>query len=170
MTRRKDNEAPTLKLIESKSRWNGDCLIWEGGSAHNAPYFSVNKKSTPVRRWIAESLQGKKTKCLFVTFTCHCNMCVNPDHIAVVTRAKMQKMHADRLQYASNPVRRAKISKAARVRFNTSEEQVEKARNDPRSIRVVAKELGRSFDFVRKIRNGETWQNYGSPFAGLGAR
>jgi hypothetical protein len=82
----------------------------------------------------------------------------------------MQKMHADRLQYASNPVRRAKLAKAARARFNTSKEDVEKARNDPRSIRVVAAELGRSFDFVQKIRSGETWKTYGNPFAGLGAR
>lgn len=170
MTRRKDNEAPTLELIESKSKWDGDCLVWGGGVAHNAPYMSVNKKSTPVRRWIAEVLQGKKTAGLFVTFTCGCNMCVNPDHVAVMTRAKMQKMHADRLQYASNPVRCAKLSKAARARFNTSEEEVEKARNDPRSIRVVAAELGRSFHFVQKIRAGETWKTYGNPFQGLGQR
>lgn len=170
MTRRKDNQPPTLELIESKSEWDGDCLIWRGGVAHNAPYMSVNKKSTPVRRWIAENLHGKETKGLFVTFTCGCNMCVNPDHVAVMTRAKMQKMHADRLQYASNPVRCAKLSKAARTRFGTTEEEVEKARNDPRPIREVAAELGRSFDFVQKIRAGETWKTYGSPFHGLGAR
>jgi hypothetical protein len=168
--RRENKTKPTLELIEAKSHWDGDCLIWGGGVAHNAPYMSVNKKSTPVRRWIAENLQGKKTKGLFVTFTCDCNLCVNPDHVVVVTRAKMQKMHADRLQYASNPVRRAKLAKAARARFNTSEEDVEKARNDPRSIRVVAAELGRSFDFVQKIRSGETWKTYGNPFSGLGAK
>lgn len=165
--RRKDNQAPTMELIEAKSHWDGDCLVWDGGVAHNAPYMAVQKKSTPVRRWIAENIQGKKTKGMFVTFTCHCNMCVNPDHIAVMTRAKLQKLHADRLQYATNPVRCAKLSKAARARFKTTEEDVEKARNDPRSIRVVAAEIGRSFDFVQKIRSGETWKKYDNPFAGL---
>lgn len=167
--RRKDNEAPTLELIEAKSIDDGGCWIWQGGTAHGAAYMSVNKKSVAVRRWIMQN-KGVDIRGKFVTSKCMNSLCVCPDHLAVVTRAKLQQMWADHLQYAKNPVRCAKLAAISRARFGATPEEVEKARNDPRSIRVVAAELGKSFDFVQKIRAGDSWKNYSNPFAGLGAR
>ena len=167
--RRKDNVAPTLELIEAKSIDDAGCWIWQGGTAHGAAYMSVNKKSVAVRRWIMQN-KGVDIRGKFVTSSCMNSLCVCPDHLVVVTRAKLQQMWADHLQYAKNPVRCAKLAAHSRARVGASLEEVEKARNDPRSIRVVAAELGRSYDFVQAIRSGESWKSYSNPFAGLGAR
>jgi hypothetical protein len=167
--RRKNKEAPTLELIEAKSIDDGGCWIWDQGTAHGNAYMSVNGKSVAVRRWIMQN-KGIDIRGKLVTSTCMNSLCVNPEHLIVVTRAKLQKMWADHLQYASNPVRCAKLAAHARARVGASPEEVLKARTDPRSIRVVAAELGRSYDFVQAVRAGESWKTYSSPWAGLGSR
>jgi hypothetical protein len=167
--RRKDNEAPTIELIEAKSINDGGCWIWQGGVAHGNAYMSVNKKSVAVRRWIMQN-QGKDIRGKLVTSTCMNSLCVCPDHLIVVTRAKLQQLWADHLQYASNPVRCAKLAALSRARLGASLEEVMKARTDERPIREIAAELGRSYAFVQRIKAGESWKTYSSPWAGLGSR
>ena len=168
MTVRRENFAEiTMDLIEAKCIDDGGCLIWQYGSAHGNPYMSLNRKAISVRRWVAENVLGKKTKGLIVTNSCMNKMCVCPDHLVVVTRAKMQKMWADHLQYGKNPVRRQKLVDAARKRFGYDTELRDRIMLDPRPQKVIAKEIGKSQDFVAAIKNGTSYRNLSNPFAGL---
>jgi hypothetical protein len=168
MTVRRENFAEiTMELIESKCIEDGGCLIWQYGSAHGAPYMSFQRKSVAVRRWVAENILGKDVNKRIVTSSCMNKMCVCPDHLAVVTRAKMQKMWADHLQYGKNPVRRQKLVDAARKRFGYDIELRDRVMLDPRSQKVIAKEIGKSQDFVAAIKNGTSYRDLSNPFAGL---
>lgn len=166
--RREDNAPITMELIQAKCIDDGGCFIWQYGSAHGTPHMSVNKKPMNVRRWIAQNVLNIKIEGKFVTSTCMDKMCCNPEHIIVVTRKKLQQMWHEELQYSKTITRRAKLQKAARERLGYDPELIDRVRNDPRPHRVIARELGRSFDFVNKIKTGRSHIQYGvNPFAGL---
>lgn len=165
--RRKDFEEITMELIESKCIDDAGCLIWQYGSAHGAPYMSVNRKSVAVRRWVVENVMGKTVGRNLVTSKCMNKMCVCPDHLIVVTRSTLQKMWADHTQYGANPVRRQKLVEAARRRFGFDQELRDRVLADPRPQKVIAREIGKSQDFVAAIKKGKSFRDHSNPFAGL---
>lgn len=172
--RRGDGEEITLELIREKCIEDAGCWIWQAGYSHGSPAMRVgrhsDKKIMPVRRWIAVNVLGLDVEKKVVTSSCMDKRCVAPDCVAAVTRARLQKMWSDHLRYAQDPVRRMKLQATVIRRLGTDMSLVEAIRNDDRSIRVIAKEIGRSFDFVQKIKSGKHYANPGNPFAGLGAR
>jgi hypothetical protein len=168
MTVRRENYAEiTLELIESKCIDDGGCWIWQYGTAHDAPYMSHNKKSVSVRRWIAANVLGENIRGRFVTAKCMNKLCVCPDHTIVVTRHRLQQMWSDHLQYAQNPVRRQKLVEAAKQRFGYDQELIERIMADDRPQRTIAAEIGKSQDFVSKIKNGRHFKTADNPFIGL---
>lgn len=165
---RRENYAEiTMELIASKCVEDGDCLIWQYGAAHGAPYMSLNSKSVPVRRWIAENVMNKDVGRYVVTSSCMNKMCVCPDHLVVVTRAKLQKMIADHTGFASHPVRRQKLIEAAKRVHGFDPELRQRILDDPRPQREIAREIGKSQDFVSKIKRGKSYRDLVSPWAGL---
>lgn len=137
--RRDDYAEITMELIASKCKEDGDCLIWQYGTAHGAPYMSLNRKSVSVRRWVAQQVMTKDIGRYLVTSKCMNKLCVCPDHLVVVTRATLQKMTADHTNYASHPVRRQKLIEVAKKRHGFDPELRERILNDPRPQREIAK-------------------------------
>jgi hypothetical protein len=129
--------------------------------------MSLNRKSISVRRWIAEKVLNKNTRKLFVTFTCNNPMCVNPDHVAVVTRGKLQKMHADRTQYGTNPARCKKLSDGRRAVSKYTLEDVKTVREWQGSQRELSRLKGWNFDWINAVARNKIWKDYSNPFAGL---
>lgn len=170
MQRRKDLAPITIEMIHARSIEDGDCWVWRGGCGHGTPHMSENAKSVPVRRWIAQHHLGKQIKGAFATNSCGNPLCVAPDHVLVVTRARLQKLVSDRIKYQKNPMRNAKISAKKRAQSKFSPDFVEQIRVAEGSQRAVAKRFGVSQDFVNKLRNGKVWKTYGSHWHGLGAR
>lgn len=170
--RREDNTEPTMELIEAKSHWDGDCLIWDGSVTHKAPHMREGGRVVSVRRWIAINvLKRERIEKLFATFTCGNPLCVNPEHIAVVTRAKLQQMHSDRLQYGKNPVRRKKLAMARRAKTRFTQADIDRVRAWTGSQRALAREMGVNFDWINKVQRGVIWKDHSNnPFSGLGAR
>jgi hypothetical protein len=170
-TPRREDYAPiTLDLILAKSIEEGDCWIWQGGCGHGTPHISENRRAVPVRRWIAQHHLAKNVAGMLATNSCGNPLCVSPDHVLVVTRARLQQLTVDRLRYHLNPARNAKLSAAARARSKFSPELIEQIRHAEGPQRAIARAFGVSFDTVNKIKAGKTYKTYGSPWQGLGAR
>jgi hypothetical protein len=129
--------------------------------------MSVNGKSIAVRRWIAANVLGEIIRGRFVTSTCMNKMCVLPEHTIVVSRKKLQQMWADHTQYGSNPVRRQKLVEAAQRRYGYDQSLIDKIMSDDRPQRTIALEIGKSQDFVSKIKRGRHLRNAANPFFGL---
>ena len=168
--RRPDHVPHTLETIFDKCIDDGGCWIWQGGLGHGTPMLSHERQPIPVRRYIAEHIQGRQVGKLLATARCMNRLCVAPDCIELVTRARLQKRWADHLMYSQNPVRNAKIAAVKRSQSPHSEEVVQKVRelSERMSQREVARTLGLNFDFVNKIVTGKSRRDYSNnPWAGL---
>jgi hypothetical protein len=170
--RRPDRAPVTMDIIRSKCIEDGDCLVWQAGKssaeASGIPYMKAEGKTVPVRRWIAENVLKLQVKGKLASTSCANSACVEPEHIAMKTRTKLQKDTVNRTLYHLNPVRNAKLAKAARARSPHPPEMVEKIRAAEGSHKAIARELGVSFDMVNRIKNGQSHRSYtNNPWAGL---
>lgn len=150
----------------------GDCWEWTGALQVNCPtpMMRYGQRTSQVRRFIAE-FQGKQLQGKFATCKCRNDLCVNPDHVMVVTRKRLQELIAKERQYQTNPVRIKKLADKARLRSKLTPEQVEEIRGADELQRITAARYGISQAAVSSIKRGRTWKEYSSPFAGLfGAR
>ena len=164
---KRKGESHTIESIKERCIEEGDCWLWQGAYSHSAPVLRHQRKVLPVRRYIAEFLQGKDTYQRFAHVKCGDLSCVCPDHIVVYTRAKLQKETAARVGYAQRPERNYKLSKAAMARNKRTQEEIDAIRNATGSIRQIARDLGYNFSVVQKIRNGTSYRQVNNPFSGL---
>ena len=167
---RKQGEPITMEFIRAKSKEDADCLIWQGSMASDVPYLRIpmERRLSPVRRWIAENILGLKVKGLLATNKCGNPRCVDPAHIQMMTRAQLQKFTSDRTKYQQNPVRNQKLALAARARSPHSLELIEKIRVMDGTCKGIARELGIHFSVVTEVRMGRSYKEYkNNPWAGL---
>ena len=170
--RRADHAPVTMEFIRAKSHEDGDCLIWDGANGASkvggVPYININRKLTPVRRWIAENILKVQIEGLIASTKCGNPLCVDPAHVAMKTRKMLVTDAAKRTQYHKNPARNYKLALAARARSPHSPELIEKIRNMEGTHRGIANELGINFDVVNRIKNGTGYKEYkNNPWAGL---
>lgn len=146
----------------------GDCWEWNGAMQFNAPTPVINYKHkvTSVRRAFAEEM-GKSIKGKLVTCKCRNELCVNPDHLLVVTRKRLQEMISKERKYTSNPVRMQKLAAKARARGKLTPELAAEIREAEGSQREIAARYGISQSTVSVIKRGKTWRDYANPFAQL---
>ena len=146
----------------------GDCWEWNGATQSTAPTPMINwkRKVQPVRRLLASEL-GKRIKGKFVTCKCRNELCVNPDHLLVVTRKRLQKMLSKERNYTSNPVRNKKLAEKARLNCKLSVELAAEVREADGTQRAIAARFGISQATVSVIKRGKTWRDYSNPFAQL---
>lgn len=146
----------------------GDCWEWTGAMQSNAPTPMINyqRKSQPVRRLIAQHM-GKVITGKLVTCKCRNELCVNPDHLLVVTRKRLQEMVSKERKYTSNPVRMRKLAAKARAHGKLTTELAAEIREADGSQREIAARYGVSQSTVSVIKRGVTWRDYSNPFAQL---
>jgi hypothetical protein len=150
----------------------GDCWEWTGALQPNAPtpVMRFHQRTSQVRRFIAEH-QGKMLKGRLATCKCRNELCVNPDHVVVVSRKRLQELISKERQYQTNPVRMKKLAEKARAKSKLTFEQVEQIREAIEPQRVTAQRFGITQSAVSSIKRGRTWKDYTNPFSGLfGAR
>lgn len=170
--RRANNAPVTMEFIRAKSHEDGDCLIWDGATGASkiggVPYININRKLSPVRRWIAENVLEIEIKGLIASTKCGNPLCVEPSHVAMKTRKELMTDAAKRTQYHKNPARNYKLALAARARSPHSPETIERIREMDGSIRSICRELGVGFDVVQRVKNGTGYKEYkNNPWAGL---
>lgn len=146
----------------------GDCWEWTGALQPHAPtpVMRFHQKTSQVRRFIA-IYQGKQLKGRLATCKCRNELCVNPEHVVVVSRQRLQQLIAQERQYQTNPVRMKKLAEKARQRSPLTPEQVAEIRESSDSQRVIAARYGITQGAVSSIKRGRTWKDYSNPFVGL---
>lgn len=134
----------------------------------NAPTPMINYKQRvqPVRRALAQHM-GKAITNKLVTCKCRNELCVNPDHLLVVTRKRLQEMVTKERKYTSNPVRMQKLATKARAHAKLTPELAAEIREADGSQREIAARYGISQATVSVIKRGVTWRDYSNPFAQL---
>lgn len=146
----------------------GDCWEWQGATQSNSPtpVINFNFRSQPVRRLLAQAM-GKRVEGMFVTCKCRNELCVNPDHLLVVTRKRLQEMLTKERNYQVNPVRMKKLADKARLNSKLTVELAAEIRDDEGTQREIAARYGISQTTVSTIKRGKSWRNYSNPFAQL---
>ena len=146
----------------------GDCWEWQGAMQSSAPTPMINykRRCKPVRRVLAEAM-GKAIQGKFVTCKCRNELCVNPDHLLIVTRKRLQEMLSKERNYTSNPVRNKKLADKARLNCKLTVELAAEVREAEGTQREIAARFGISQATVSVIKRGVTWRDYSNPFAQL---
>lgn len=146
----------------------GECWEWRGALQSNSPVPTMNYKGkvAPVRRHIAEA-RGTPLQDKLATHSCGNQMCVNPEHVVLITRKRLQARIARETQHQVNAVRRKRLSDKARKRSKLTLELALEIRAAEGNQREIAKQYGVSQATVSAIKLGKTWRDYNNPFSQL---
>lgn len=157
-----------VKKIYDRCEEYGDCWDWQGAiqSCGSTPMINYKQRVLSVRRLLAEH-QGLNIAGKVVTYKCGNELCVNPEHLQVLTRKKLSQRSTQDLKYHTNPVRMKKLADAARARGKLSIELARQIREASGTQREIAARFGVSQATVSVIVRGVTWREYSNPFAQL---
>jgi hypothetical protein len=152
--------------IEERAVANDECWIWKLVLLHGKqPQGKYKGKIILVRREILKARKGKEfARNCFAVCSCGTHGCVRPEHIVAQTRSaalKGRKMPEHQ---------KAAIARARRANGKVDKDIVAEIRDSSGPAWVVAQRYGIHKDYVSQIRTHKAWKDYGSPFAGLGAR
>lgn len=158
----------TIDSLRAKTVEEGDCWLWTGPTHEGRARVSHEGRLVYARR-LMQQLAGKSVQGV-VTTTCDNPLCLNPDHLATISRAAHQK----RMTAASNTgtVLALKSAKVAQTKRQTTAkltlEQARAIRVSDDSTRVLSERYGVNRRLVYRIRMGLSWREHGNnPFAGL---
>ena len=138
------------------------CWVWQGatGGLHHTPRIhKPGNKTIVVRRFVWELVHGEPPpEGRYVVARCRCSMCVNPDHLRLVTpqqhiRSVMKgkpKNSAATIQRTLTRIRRGTVrldwEKAAEIRLMEG------------SCQQIAEKYGVSASMVNRVRLGKSWR------------
>ncbi len=156
------------QLIRSRCEEFGDCWEWRGAlqSCGVTPMMNYKRRVVGVRRLIAEH-QGHDLKGKVATYKCGNELCVNPDHVQVLTRKRLSKRITQVNKYHTNPVRMKKLADQARKNSKLNMDLVCQIREATGTQREIAARFGVSQATVSVILRGVTWREYTNPFTQL---
>jgi hypothetical protein len=157
----------TLQFLLDKCHEDADCLLWTGSLSKSSGHPKYNNKA--VRRLVYALAKGCIPAGHYVTVTCDCPACLNPQHLRLTTKAEITaKAHN------CPTVKAKKVISCAKASRKTAKLTMEKAREIRASIKTcdeLALEYGVNRTLISKVRLNKAWrENHASPFNGLGAR
>ena len=157
-----------LEYVYLRSEEIGDCWEWQGAlqACGTTPMMRYQQRTTSVRRLIMQD-KGLEVQGKVATSTCGNHLCVNPEHLELITRKRLTKRVASKLNRSVSMLRKAQISASVRQRSKLTAEQAEEIRQAEGNQRDIAKQYGISQSTVSVIKRGLTWQDYNNPFAQL---
>ena len=160
-----------IKYVRDRSTEDADCWLWRQACTSNGTPTMHRPENTrrtiAVRRFLAVAM-GRNIAGKVATNTCCNSRCVAPHHLLITDRSTLGKMTHQHSGYASMPARRAKIAATQRRRAGKlTPEQAREIRTGTEPLRDVAARMGIAQATAQRIRTGQAWREYGSPFAGL---
>lgn len=157
----------TLADLLARTRACGDCLEWTGPIHRRckAPIFNRKDRKVYVRREVAH-LSGKLIAGRCVTAACRNQLCVNPDHLRVVSRAVIQRRTAASGAWTGIHIK-MKVAAAKRAVSKLSQEDVRIIRMSAVPVPELARHYGISEAYTYMILRHQSRIDYQSPFAGL---
>lgn len=149
----------------------GDCLLWTGAiSKGGYPIFKPTGKCCTLVRREVYRLSGRYAAAKQPVMTvCGERCCLSPAHLRATTTSKVAQAAADRGAWSS-PLRSAKIAASRRGTMKLTQAEADLIRVSVESGPVLAARYGVCRGMVNRIKAGQAWKVYSSPFAGLGAR
>lgn len=139
------------------------CLIWQASTINGkVPQMRFEGKPHPARRVIFQFLRGplRPGRQVGARKGCH-YLCVDPEHLVQRTKSQATKGHA------VTQATRAKIAATKRGAVKLTPQAVEQIRASTEPAYRLAPKLGVDKSMVTRIRRGEAWRDFTSPFAGL---
>lgn len=143
----------TIKTLEAMSKWQDDCLIWNGYSIDGKhPQVFHDGKMWMVRKLVMH-LNGRKLPAkAYYKPVCGDPHCIRIEHIKVVDSIRHMVTMAKSVNQSS-PARIAKLQQAAINRRKLTDEQVQEIITSDQSSRALAAEYGVSKDTILKIKS-----------------
>ncbi len=158
----------TLADLLARTRACGDCMEWTGPvhrNRCNAPIFNRGERKFYVRREVAH-LSGKLIAGRCVTAACRNQLCVNPDHLRVVSRAVIQRRTAASGAWTGMHIK-MKVAAAKRSVSKLSQEDVRAIRESSDPVPELARRYGISEAYTYMILRHQSRIEYETPFVGL---
>jgi hypothetical protein len=172
--RQRARQVLTLESIERRSLVCGECWEYQtdAKTEHNRRYVQVKHdgKHILVRRLAYELAKGVPTKPgLCVVPTCGNECCVNPKHQKAMRESEKCKRAAEQGAFSKIARGRAIAEGSRKTKAKLTPEQAKEIRYSAESGPVLAAKYGINKSLVNKIKRGEAWRDYSSPFIWLGA-
>lgn len=160
-----DLSTVSLDRVLGRARDVDGCLEWTGALGNGQfPQIRVCGKLFPVRRVVWALVHrpiGPKT---WVGNTCGNPLCVHPDHLVARSRSAAFKGKRKSL------LQKAKIAETKRRRSPITIEIVREIRSSTERNIDLAKRFGISQGYISHLRRASVWQEYVTPFQGIGGR
>ncbi len=160
----------TIKTLEAMSKWQDDCLIWNGYSIDGKhPQVCHDGKMWMVRKLVMH-LNGRQLPAkAYYKPVCGDPHCIRIEHIKVVDSIRHMVTMAKSVNQSS-PARIAKLQQAAINRRKLTDEQVQEIITSDQSSRALAQIYGVSKSTITKVRAYRARRNVNAsvnPFVGL---
>lgn len=160
----------TLDDIKARCEEVGECWEWQGSyTTSGSPMLYHRGERTTVRKVVYAIKHGRELPDGHVASNCCRNpRCVRDEHVRGITKAQM--LESSRAN-TNQQLRAARIAATKRrTDAKLTDEQVQMVRESSETNLALADQLGVHHSLLSAIRNGRKWREFGSPFAGLGAR
>lgn len=153
----------TRRTMRARCEFIGDHWLWTGATTRDGigeVRHGFNLRSARTVMW--ELVNGEPMpKGMVCICACEHTACISPRCIQAVTFAEKNRIMAQRGVYGPwTDERREKCRQTRRKNSRFTEEVIDQVRNDPRSARVVAIEVGMSPSHAKQIRAGKSWTKF----------
>lgn len=145
----------------------GECWEWQAGisKATKVPIFCLKHTSVTARKFIMAA-NGHDTDGKYVVYTCGNRVCVNPDHLKVLTK-KQHMVHMGK-HVGIGVTRSHKIAKAKRAAVGKiTMEQAREIRASSATCKQLSEQYGLSPSRISVIKRGRGWSEMNGFFTGL---
>ena len=166
-----ERETLDAMRIAAQTEEFGDCLLWTGAvDSQGYPIFKQSEgPCTLVRRDVYRLSGRRAARRQPVVMTCGERCCIEPAHMVASSTKKVAQAAAAKGAWSS-PLRSANIAAARRGSMKLTQATADLIRVSVESGPVLAARYGVCRTMVNRIKAGQAWKVYSSPFAGLGAR
>jgi len=156
-----------LADLLARTRACGDCMEWTGPVHRRckAPIFNRKDRKVYVKREVVH-LTGRQIAGRCVTSTCRNQLCVNPDHLRVVSRSVIQRRTAASGAFSGMHIK-IKVAAAKRSKSKISQESVRAIRESDETAPALARRYGITESYVYMILRHQSRIEYQTPFAGV---
>ena len=155
----------------------GTCWEWTGSYINNRPtlHYTNHKGRSiakPARQLVAFLWGRKLTNNSVCVPSCKNPHCINPEHIAIISKKESLKRASKAMvDHGNAQLRAAKIAATRRERCGKiSWDDAEAIRNSTDSLRTLSKRYGISMSMAWRIKTNKAWidrDSRSNPFAAL---
>lgn len=160
----------SLEYLHSRCKEDADCLLWEGSTdGGGRPKLSIKvdglTKTQQPRRMVWTQAKGAIPAKRYVTVTCDNPLCLNPEHMKLVTRGQVTAREAKR---PDTHRRRYLGGLKSRERSSLDMDKVRYIRQSNKTLEAISQEMGIAPTTASAIRRNKRWREFhNNPFAGL---